>query len=144
MANIFESVSIKTLTAPVNSTGTVTSSSVDVSGYTGSAFYVHYGDSADTLAAGLYWEAKLKECATSGGTFTDVSSDDISTDTNAFGLVNAPTEDQAVFGVRYLGSQKFVKVEVTATGSHSSGTPIGLFCALGLPRSQTSDQPTDP
>lgn len=144
MANIFESVAIKSLTAPVNSTSTVTSTAQDVSGYTGSAFYIHYGDSADTLAADLYWEGKLKESATSGGAFTDVSSDDVSTDTNSFGLVNAPTEDEQIFSVRYLGSQKFVKVEVTATGTHSSGTPIGITCALGLPRSQTTDQPSDP
>jgi len=145
MTNLFTETSTKPMTAPVNSTATVTSSAVDVSGYTGSKFHVYYGDSADTLAADLCWTAKLTECATESGTYTDVAVGDvIGADANSFGLVNAPTEDQKIYSLGYQGTCDFVKVVVTATGTHSSGTPIAIFCELGLPRSQTTDYDVNP
>ena len=145
MTDIFTSVSLKSLTAPAVATATVTSSAIEVTGYTGTNFYVFYGNSADTLSDTVYWTASLKECATESGTYTAVAADDVSgPSTNAFGLVNAPTEDQQIYGIGYTGSLDFVKVVVTATGTHTTGTPIGIFCALGLPRSQTTDQDYNP
>jgi len=140
MTNLFTKVAIKPLYAPVVATTAVTSSALDVSGYDGVTLHVYYGDSADTLAAELYWSAKIKECATENGTYTDVAADDIlGAPSNEFGLINAPTEDQNIYSIGYNGSQPFVKVVVTPTGVHASGTEIGIFAALGLPRSLTTE-----
>lgn len=145
MTNLFQSVANKSLSIPATATATVTSDACDVSGYQGVILNVYYGDSADTLASDLCWTAKLKECATESGTYTDVSDDDVlGADTNSFGLVNAPTEDSAIYSLGYNGTKDYVKVEVTATGSHSSGTPIAVWADLGMPRSQTTDYSANP
>ena len=145
LTDIFELIKIQSLTVPATKTDTVTSSVCDVSGYTGAAFYIHYGASGDTLSGTVYWTGKLQECATEDGTFTDVAASDVSgASTNAFGLVNASGEDSAVYGLKYIGTLDYVKVVVTATGTHTNGTPIGVFAGLGMPRAKASDQEVNP
>jgi hypothetical protein len=119
------------LTDPANATATVTSGETDLAGYEGLTCQVSYGESADTLSGSLYWTAKLQESDTSGASFTDVAAADVVTNeataANSFGLVNAAAEDDASYYLGYKGNKRYVRVVVTATGSHSSGTPIAIF-----------------
>jgi len=119
---------------PAVATSTVTTSAVDVSGYRGSAFVVHCGASADTLSGSVYWTAKLQSSATELGTYADVADADVQiASTNAFGLVNDPAEDDELYWIGYNGTDAWVKVVITATGTHTNGTPISVFVLFGLP-----------
>lgn len=125
--DVFNEVKIEQLLAPVVRTATTTSSACGLAGYEGAMFSVLFGVSADTLSASVTWDCKLTECATSGGSYTDVAAADVIGHTsNAFGAIDDMSEDAAVYSLGYKGTKAYVKVVVTATGSHSSGTPIAI------------------
>ena len=48
-------------------------------------------------------------------------------------VIDAPTEDSRTVKFGYMGSKRFVQALATATGSHSSGTPIGIIAVQGNP-----------
>jgi hypothetical protein len=145
MENMDDRSYIKLLTVPAVKTGTVTSDACDTEGYQGASFHVIYGDSGDTLSASVYWTAKLQSCATEGGTYADVGTDGILiASANSFGLINAPTEDQKLYHIGYNGTDRWVKVVVTATGTHTNGTIITIIADLGMPRTQTLDGAVNP
>ena len=137
--NLIESVDV-----PINRTATITGSAIDLFGYEGCKVSVHFGNSADTLAAGLNWDCKIQESTASGSGFTDVAAVDVVGNTsNQFGLVNAPTEDQEIYSLGYKGKLRYIRVIVTATGSHSSGTPIGIT-AVKIPVDRPVTQAVNP
>lgn len=145
MENIADRIYPKLLSVTSTETAAVTSSACDVEGYEGAAFPVIYGDSLDTLSSTVYWTAKLTECATESGTYTDVGTADVQIgSTNSFGLINAPTEDSEIYWLGYNGSKRYVKVVVTPTGIHTYGTPITIIALLGMPRSQSEDGRVNP
>jgi hypothetical protein len=146
MEDISERVFPKLLKAPaVLTTVAFTSAACDVRGYEGAAFAVIYGDSGDTLSASVYLTAKITECDTESGVYTDVATADIQIGaTNSFGKIDAPTEDQAIFWIGYGGSKGWVKVVVTPTGTHTNGTIVGIFAIIGMPRTQTADGNVNP
>lgn len=141
MRDIFNNLLVKSLTTPATATSTVTSGTCDRLGYESATFFVHYGTSGDTLTGSLYWSAALQE-SDDDSTYTAVAAANvIGASSNAFGLANAMTEDDAVYALGYNGTKRYVQVVVTATGSVSSGMPIGIFAVLGhankAPTSQT-------
>ena len=139
--DFFNGIKPELLTVPANKTATVTSSECDLTGYDGASFLVLFGTSGDALGAALYWSCKLQESDTSGSGFTDVAADGIVGSTaNAFGVVNAAADDDAVYGLGYKGKDKIVRVVVTATGVHAAGTIIGIL-ALKKPMTEP-DGPT--
>lgn len=145
MENPASSFAPKELYKPTVSTATVTSSAINVNGYPSAMFCVYYGDSADTLSATVYWTGKIQSCATESGTYADVGATEVLiATTNLFGLINAPTEDQKIYVIGYNGTDDWVKVVVTPTGTHTNGTPIGVFAILGMPRSVVTDVAVNP
>lgn len=145
MEDISERIARKLLYGPINATATATSSACDVSGYEGAAFCVAYGISADTLTGSLYWTAKLQSCATENGSYADVATADIQiAATNSFGLIDDMAEDNAMYWIGYNGTNQWVKVVVTATGSHTLGTPITIIALLGMPRSVSEEGAVNP
>ena len=125
--DVFNRVKIEQLLAPVVCTTTQTSSACGTAGYEGAMFSVLFGTSADTLCAACAWDCKLTECATSGGLYTDVAAADvIGAASDAFGSVNDASEDDAIYSLGYKGTKAYVKVVVTVTGTHASGTPIAI------------------
>jgi len=145
MENMDDRSYIKLLTVSAVKTATVTSDVCDTEGYQGASFHVIYGDSGDTLSSTLYWTAKLQSCATEGGTYADVGTDGILiASSNSFGLINAPTEDQGIYHIGYDGTDRYVKVVVTATGTHTNGTIITIIAELGMPRMMSEDGKVNP
>ena len=145
MENLFNRLGFQQLTDPATATDTVTSAACDTEGYPGIMLIVSYGASGDTLSDSVYWSAKLTSCATEGGTYADVDDGDVlGASTNAFGIVNATTEDDAAYGLCYNGSDRYVKVEVTAEGTHAYGTVIGVYAVKRLPRTVTDEFKVNP
>lgn len=88
-------------------TATFTSDAITVGqGFDGVLFTVIYGNVGDGS-----WTPSLTECATEGGTYTDVAAGHIS---GALTVGTASVDDRAV-NFYYHGSQPFVKLVMTET-----------------------------
>ena len=145
MDNMENRIESKLLLKPGTYTSTQTSSACNISGYEGAAFAIVYGTSGDTLSPSLYWTAKLQHCATEAGTYTDIATSDVQIGmTNSFGLISAPSEDEEVYWLGYNGAFDYVKVVVTATGSHIYGTPFCALAYLGMPCSRSTGGKVNP
>lgn len=113
-------------------TATTTSDPIDTAGYNSATVVFDIGNSGDTLSGTLYWTLSLTECDTSGGSYTAVAAADITGWAGAASyVIDAPAEDSLAVKVGYIGSKRYIKGVATATGSHSSGTPIGIISVLG-------------
>lgn len=122
---------------------------IDLQDALGVYFVVDVGVSGDTLSGSVYWELELEAAADDGTGSPDTwaavtSADDVyfgngtsSIDSGGvFALIDAPAEDDAIFSIGYVGlsgEKRFVRAVITATGTHSNGTPIGITAHI-LPR----------
>jgi hypothetical protein len=99
---------------PLLRTTTVTGSAVDLANAQENMILVQCG----ALTDGTH-TPKITECATSGGTYTDVAAADL------VGSLSALTANTAQL-VSYIGSLRYIKVVITTTGSPATGA-----CAFG-------------
>jgi len=114
-------------TADVNSTG------IDLKEHDGVLFIVSLGNSADTLSGSVYIELEV-ETSDDNSAWVDAADADLSasvtgTNTGTFAKIDAPGEDSTVFTVAYLGRERYARVVVNVTGTHSTGTPVAV-CAI--------------
>lgn len=129
--NIYGNVSTSQLLSPVNSTSTKTSSSADTRGFNDNVVIVNIGVALDSLSGSRYWTIQLEESA-NNSTFTSVADSDTGNGAASFVLNSSITDDQA-YVMNYTGSKRYIRVVITATGSHSIGTPMGVTAILGKP-----------
>jgi len=128
-----------TLTADATDADTTTSS-IDLQNYDSAEIIVNVGESGDTLSGTVKWDFALYESA-DNTTFTAVADADlltrgnsITTTTNGiFATVDATDEDDAVYKVGYVGSKRYVHVNIDPTGAHSNGTPLSVTGVRGNP-----------
>lgn len=106
-------------------TSTKTSAAIDTQGYESCMIEVITG----TVTDGTH-TIKLTECATSGGTYTDVAAADLLGSAPAIAAANDDT--QYTFG--YIGNLRYLKVVSTVTGSPSTGAYYSASVILGNPR----------
>ncbi|KPL08307.1 hypothetical protein AMJ86_01125 [bacterium SM23_57] len=131
--NSFESC---LMTVPATKTSTVTSSPVDVSTFNSVTICFIFGASGDTLSGTVYWTCKITECDTYNGIFTDVTDAETingTTPSNSI-VVDASGEASKAYKLGYTGNAKYLKGVVTATGTHTYGTPIAIMAVLGNER----------
>jgi hypothetical protein len=129
-----EELSVSQIIVNAVKTATATSSAVNLAGFDAATIIFDIGNSADTLSGSVYWTLSLTECDTSGGTYTAVAAADILGWAGAATyVIDAPAEDTLAVKVGYAGGKQYVKAVATATGTHSTGTPIGAVAVLGLP-----------
>lgn len=110
---------------------------IDTQGFEYAIVVCQFGATDVTLAA-----LKLTECATSGGSFSDVPGCIVGTSANIEGdtsVLPGATDDDTfvVFQVDLRGRQRYLKVAATA-GNGTLGTYMSAMCLLGrgheLPR----------
>ena len=116
---------------PQTTTADQNSASVNMTGYNSVAFYALLGATGDTLSGSIKWEFELEE-SVDDSAWTDVPNAkmlDTVTGTNVgtFAVVDANTEDETVYVGQYIGSAKFVRCVINATGTHTNGTPIAIL-----------------
>tara|TARA_R110000851_G_scaffold88877_4_gene193921 strand:+ start:914 stop:1339 length:426 start_codon:yes stop_codon:yes gene_type:complete len=100
----------------------------DLLNHDGSLLVVNMGNSGDTLSSTVYIELEVED-SPDNSTWTDVADDLITgavtgTNTGTFAKVDAPAEDSAIFTTAYLGRERYVRIVVNVSGTHSNGTPI--------------------
>ena len=124
-------------TAASNGTG------VDLQGYEGATVLVTIGAEGDTLSGSVYFEIGL-EHSDDNSTFTDVTQADITNGTIASGGIwlkvdgtgtagtsGNPDSTGTVTQVGYIGGKRYIRGVIAKTGTHSTGTPIGLLVVKG-------------
>lgn len=125
------------MTVPATKTATTTSSPVDLSPFNSVSICFIFGASGDTLSANVKWTCTITECDTYNGTFTDVADAEVidcSTSPSNSITVDASGEDSKAYRLGYTGNAKYLKGVVTATGTHTYGTPIAIMAILGNER----------
>jgi hypothetical protein len=130
--DLYNNVKVVQALAPAVINADTTSSAIDLQGYESTTILVDVGNSADTLSGTNKIELELTECDTSGGSYTQVAAANLQgavtgSNTGCFGLIDDPAEDTTVFKAGYIGSKQFLKVVVNFSGTHSTGTPIGVL-----------------
>ena len=118
--------------ADTNGTG------VDTQGYNSLTLFAVVGDSADTLSGTNKIEIEMEE-SDDNSSYTDVSNAEVegyvsATNTGTFGLINAPTGDQTTFVGGYKGGKRYARPVLNFSGTHSTGTPIGVIGVLSNPK----------
>lgn len=113
----------------VNSTGTKTSAAIDTYGFQSVIVLFDIGLSADTLSGSLLWTLSLQESDVSGSGYTAVAAGDYLGGVSS--VVVALGQDSAVYKLGYKGNKRYIQGVATATGTHTSGTPIGMVAVLG-------------
>lgn len=121
MKDLYSSVSVDTAIVPATLTATTTSSAIDLQGFDSAIVIINSG----AIGGAGNFTPKLTECATSGGTYTDVATTDLS------GTFPAALSASTAIRVGYRGSKRFIKVVLTL----NSGTNIlaGAVVAKGNP-----------
>lgn len=115
---------------PVVSTADKTSAVIDMQGYGSLAVIFNIGQCGDTLSGSLLWTLTLQESDASGSGYTTVAAADLVGGVASVVIDDAAEDETAVvFG--YKGTKRYVKALATKTGSHSTGTPIGITAIRG-------------
>lgn len=106
-------------------TATVTGSAVDLDGANAAVAVFNIGSSLDDITSANLFEVGLTECATSGGSYTAVSSADLI----------APAGGLAISGgvaaLGYIGSKRYIKPVITLNGTHTSGAYVAAEVVKG-------------
>jgi len=139
--------------APVNLTGsgdTTETAHVDSLGWSRAVHHALIGNSADTLAVGLYISVVLQHSDTEvDGDFAAVTSDDLiegtflDATTGQIALINAPAEDQVTVEVVYKtqdsNGKRYTRLSFVRVGNHASGTPCAALGEKYFAESSNAD-----
>lgn len=131
MRDIYHNIAVSQPLNPVNSTATKTSAAIDLQGYNGASVIFALGIAADTLSGSIYWTLKLQH-SDDDSSYSDVGVADL-LNTAATIVVDSSSKDETAYSFGYVGNKRYVKGVATPTGSHSSGTPIGIIALRGAP-----------
>ena len=121
----------KQLLYPQAVTATVLSAAFDLQDIQDAAILVDVGAHVDTLDGSDYFQVEIQD-SPDGVTYTAVPDANISnpvaaqTATGTMALLNANTNEKQTYLAAYRGSNRYLKVNVRATGTHSTGTIIGI------------------
>jgi len=131
MRDLYSNVLVTQISNPATATTTRTSSAVDLQGFNSLSMLVSLGQAADTLSGSLFWTLKLTH-SNDDVTYVDTVAADIISGIPTM-VVNATTLDEATYAFGYAGIRRYIKAVATPTGSHVSGTPIGMVALRGTP-----------
>jgi len=114
---------------PAVTTATANTTGLDLAGTYGAMINVLIGESGDTLSGSVKWDLILQDSSDNSSwsavtdnkyvSFADVDSSGI------YATIDAAAEDDANYPIGYHGPNRYVRVAVTKTGTHTNGTPIG-------------------
>lgn len=122
--DINKDVAVAETLSPNIVTSTTAGDTVDLLGFRQAMFVAHIG----TITDGTY--AFDPEESDDDSTWTNIAAGDLSGSfTNA-----SSSADDTIQEVGYLGSKRYIRCNVTVTGSPSDGGPIGITVIKGAPR----------
>lgn len=130
MRSVYDAIKFSQAVSPTNATGTPTSNAIDTFGYNTAVFHVEigtYGPAGGTPTS-VSVAAKVQECATSNGTYTDVS--------GATADATTGTNKSAQIRVEGLGTSRlrYLKIAITPTFTGGTSPTVNLSCVAALGR----------
>ena len=130
MKDLYHNVAVQLALNPQVSTTTKTSSAIDLQGFDAATVLVVLGATGDTLSGSIYWTLKLQH-SDNDSLYEDVAVGLLLNGAATY-VVDANSKDEAVFSFGYSGGRRYLKAVATPTGSHATGTPIGMLALKGL------------
>jgi hypothetical protein len=125
MRDLYHNVAVTQVLNPVTSSTTKTSSTIDLQGFNSADVIFAIGASGDTLSGSLFWTLKLQH-SDDDSVYTDTALADLN-NTALTVVVNSSSLDKTAYGFGYQGGKRYLKGIATPTGTHTNGTPIGIF-----------------
>ena len=130
MKDLYHNLKISQIIDPVKMTASTDSAVIDQKGFESLSVIVAVGNSLDTLSGSVKWTIKLQHSDASGSGYEDVTTTDL-LNAEASIIIDAPAEDTLALKFGYKGSKRFIKAVITATGTHTNGTPIAVLALQG-------------
>ena len=134
--NIAVALSLKSAVTTASGNGT----GVDLQGYKSAVCLATVGAEGDTLSSSVFFEFRL-EHSDDNSTFTAVSSADVTngeiqgSNGNWWKLDGTaggnPDSTGAVNQIGYIGGKRYIRGVIHKTGTHSSGTALGITIIKG-------------
>ena len=131
----------------ITTAATTNSSGLDLQFDNGAMLVVNVGASGDTLSSTVKWTYILED-SPDNATFTAVTDSKrvtygtVDSSTGAFATVDDAAEDDAAYKIGYVGPERYVRVAVSRTGTHTNGTihgVVGISSPIHKPDSGGSD-----
>jgi len=123
--DINKDVAVASTLSPNIVTATTEGTGIDLAGFRQAMFVAHIG----TITDGTY--AFDAEDSPDGTTWTNIAAGNLS---GSFANATSAADDR-IQEVGYLGSQRYIRCNVTVSGSPSTGGPISISVIKGAPRS---------
>lgn len=124
----------------VYTTGVTGTAEIDLAGYDSAEIEITAGAPGDTLGAAVKFTVTTTHADDDGtgsaGDYSNVAAADVLGVTPAEGVcltIDADAEASQVYRFGYVGGKRFVKVLVTAVGTHTTGTIVGVNVVKGHP-----------
>jgi hypothetical protein len=129
--DLANNMAVTQLVDPATLTATTNSASIDGQFDNGAMFIVNIGESGDTLSGSVYWTLILQESSDDSTwsavtSATSVTYGSVNSSTGVFATIDAAAEDDSVHVIGYVGPERYSRVAITKTGTHSNGTPMGI------------------
>jgi hypothetical protein len=140
-SQLYAGTKVVQMLLPQTLTATTLSSKIDLQDNQDAMLEVTIGVQGDTLSGSIYWEFELQD-SPDDVTYTAVVDANISnpvagrTATGTMAAIIASAGCSQIYLAAYRGNQRYVKVNVRATGSHSTGTIIGVTGLGWISRAQ--------
>ena len=131
MRDLLKNVLVTQHLNPVVSTTTKTSTAIDLQGYNSVTVVFSMGASGDTLSGSVYWTLKLQH-SDDNSSYEDLASTDLLGGATSI-VVDSSSEDETAYAFGYIGKRRYLKAVATPTGTHSTGTPLGMLALRGTP-----------
>lgn len=147
MKDLANNLSVLQLVDPATITSDTNSSSADLQFDSGVMLVVNVGESGDTLSGSVKFDYILED-SSDDSTFTAVTTashvtyGSVNSSTGVFATVDAAAEDDAAYVIGYVGPNRYVRVKIDATGTHSNGTPhsvSALVSPIHKPAASSND-----
>ncbi len=136
MRDLFNNLKIDDLTLAQVITADEASTAADLQGFEAALLMAIIGNSGDTLSGSVYISLEIQhgDVADGSDAAACVQADVIGVTLAAagqFALIDAPAEDSQTFKVGYVGTKRYVRVNINVTGTHTVGFPAAVIIAKG-------------
>ena len=135
LRDLYSNVGPVQLLKPATYTSDQNSASVDLQNFNSCVLGAMVGASGDTLSGSVYILLELEE-SDDNSTWSDCADASLSAavsglNTGTFAKIDDAAEDEAMYFVGYKGNKRYVRVVLNVVGTHTNGTPAGLFAIKG-------------
>ena len=129
MRDLYRNILVTQHFNPATRTAATTSTSIDLQGYSSANVLFAVGASGDTLSGSVLWTLKLTH-SDDDSVYTDVALAELN-NTTATVVIDSSAKDKTVYGFGYNGAKRYLRAVATPTGTHTTGTPMGMVALRG-------------